>query len=376
MIQAETLIRCVEAMPLSIPEGTAIAGSMDAAFSPSYALINPTFKIESFAGYCDPVAVYDDISPEGEITRERIDAVVVLARRYADLAAKLLEDRKGDPGEHVRLELIERSCRKVPFQGASNLHEAMQSYVLLWQAMCLKQAPNPYAFSAENLDRGFQPYLIATQFEEAVASPVCFAPMGRIESGRDMRDVKTPGTKYFSSGCLIHGLSVVADSLVAVNRPFKAGDFKAEELLEALRKDFEGHEALHEFLMAQPKYGNNIDEVDSIAVRVASRISEMVAGSQNPAGRPFNPDFSTPSTHLLYDYWVGATPDGRRSRKMLGYGIDPRPGVAPRNILKAPKEYAPSGIYIMRIHGTFVNFLDLSPAIRQDIMQRLDESVA
>ena len=35
-------------------------------------------------------------------------------------------------------------------------------------------------------------------------------------------------------------------------------------------------------------------------------------------------------------------------------------------------KYAPSGVYIMRIHGTFVNFLDLSPAIQEDIIRRLD----
>ena len=34
--------------------------------------------------------------------------------------------------------------------------------------------------------------------------------------------------------------------------------------------------------------------------------------------------------------------------------------------------------YIMRIHGTFVNFLDLSPAIQEDIIASLDadETVA
>jgi len=48
-----------------------------------------------------------------------------------------------------------------------------------------------------------------------------------------------------------------------------------------------------------------------------------------------------------------------------------------RQVLASPKKYAPSGIYIMRIHGTFVNFLDLSPEIQQDIIKRLDlESTA
>lgn len=43
-----------------------------------------------------------------------------------------------------------------------------------------------------------------------------------------------------------------------------------------------------------------------------------------------------------------------------------------RKVLANPQKYAPSGVYIMRIHGTFVNFLDLSPAIQQDIITRLD----
>ena len=43
-----------------------------------------------------------------------------------------------------------------------------------------------------------------------------------------------------------------------------------------------------------------------------------------------------------------------------------------RRVLADPKRYAPSGVYIVRIHGTFVNFLDLSPAIQEDIIRRLD----
>ena len=43
-----------------------------------------------------------------------------------------------------------------------------------------------------------------------------------------------------------------------------------------------------------------------------------------------------------------------------------------RKVLADPHKYAPNGVYIMRIHGTFVNFLDLSPAIQQDIIKRLD----
>ena len=178
-------------------------------------------------------------------------------------------------------------------------------------------------------------------------------------------------------------------------------------------------------------------------------VADIVSSTKNYLGNSFRPDFSSPSTHLLYGYWVGATPDGRKSRDMLGYGVDPlygsaenglgfrmlsnmklpfekmnggyashlgvdpkyfrsetdegkgiefrdkiinplffnpmNEGVSPfylyvnvttaeilRKVLANPKKYAPSGVYIMRIHGTFVNFLDLSPAIQQDIITRLD----
>jgi len=40
------------------------------------------------------------------------------------------------------------------------------------------------------------------------------------------------------------------------------------------------------------------------------------------------------------------------------------------------RRHAPNGVYILRIHGTFVNFLDLSPAIQEDIIRRLDLSEA
>ena len=197
------------------------------------------------------------------------------------------------------------------------------------------------------------------------------------------------------------------------------------------------------------KFGNNIEEVDNEAAEIANRVAEILRSKKNYLGNPFRPDFSSPSTHLTYGYWVGATPDGRLSRDMLGYGVDPlygeasnglgfrilsnmnlpfeqfnggyashmgvdpkyfkgetyeekgvefaqniiqplffnelKEGVSPfylyvnvttpetlRKVLENPKKYAPSGVYIMRIHGTFVNFLDLSPEIQKDIITRLD----
>lgn len=275
----------------------------------------------------------------------------------------------------------------------------------------------------------------------------CF--MGGLEYGADMRNTKKQGTKYNGSGCLIHGLTVLADSFVAIDRYCQAYPQCWDRLLAALKNNFEGYEDLREFLLSCPKFGNNIPEVDDEARAIAIRVSDMLKSKKNYLGNPFRPDFSSPSTHLTYGYWVGATPDGRRSRDMLGYGVDPlygeasnglgfrmlsnmklpferfcggyashlgidpkffrgedlgekglqfhrnviqplffnelQQGVSPfylyvnvttpdtlRKVLAEPEKYAPSGVYIMRIHGTFVNFLDLSPEIQQDIITRLD----
>lgn len=279
--------------------------------------------------------------------------------------------------------------------------------------------------------------------------PFLSSLMGGIESGVDVRDTKAQGTKYNGSGCLIHGLSVVADSFAAIDTLLDERPEDAGRLLEALRDDFTHDPEMRQYLLKAVKYGNNIAKVDDEAAEIAGRASDLVASRKNYLGNPFRADWASPSTHLLYGYWVGATPDGRRAREQLGYGIDPlygeahsglgfrmmsnmklpfdkmnggcashlgvnpnyfrsesfeekgiefknkiiaplfynpkKEGIAPfylyvnvttpemlRKVLENPKKYAPGGVYIMRIHGTFVNFLDLSPDIQEDIIKRLD----
>ena len=285
--------------------------------------------------------------------------------------------------------------------------------------------------------------------------PFLSTMMGGIESGIDMRDTQKQGTKYNGSGCLIHGLSVMADSFAAIDTLLEERPQDADRFLEALRTNFEKDEEMHQYLLGCDKFGNNIERVDKEAAEIARKVSAMIASKKNYLGNPFRPDYATPSTHLMYGYWVGATPDGRKSREMLNYGVDPlfgeasgglgmrmlsnrwlpfetmnggcashfgiNPGyfrgqsmeekgiefkhkifgplffnqydddkISPfylyvnvttpemlRKVLANPAKYAPSGVYIVRIHGTFVNFLDLSPEIQEDIIKRLDpESTA
>lgn len=279
--------------------------------------------------------------------------------------------------------------------------------------------------------------------------PFLSAFMGGCESGIDTRHPSKQGTKYNGSGCLIHGLSVIADSFMAIDKLLAERPEDCDKLIEAIKANFVGYEELRDFLKSAPKFGNGIESVDNEAAEIADKVSDIVRSLKNYLGNNFRADWSSPSTHLLYGYWVGATPDGRASRDMLGYGVDPLYGEAGnglgfrtlsamklpygkfnggyashlgidpkyfkgatyeekgtefgekilkpiffneknenlspsylyfnittpdtlRKVLAEPEKYAPSGVYIMRIHGTFVNFLDLSPAIQNDIITRLD----
>ncbi len=715
--KALILREIVKTIPIYLSDYQLFAGTQDDAFARSYALINPTFKVEEFSGYCDPAAVFGDIEPNGEFTAERINAArdefakteyavklgevygknecytkevifffeqvtghlipdmryaikngvkamiekiegkegngykafrialesaIILANRYADLAAE--QAKTASPERKAQLEIMEKTLRKVPENGAENLCEAIQAFIIMWQIMCLEQTPNPFAFSVGNADRIFEPYrngldrdtvaslfkhflvffnvadrswaisqniiisgrdicgndltnessyaLMDAYYDMNLPQPIlsvklhkntpqklyeemgrflftpgaltpsffnddslfavlsskgvadcdladisiagCQEPlimgkdngnttnswlnlpkilemtltggvsaitgeklvdvepcslenvreafwknverfvaamgeaangasaalstqrvpflsclMGGLENGIDARDTKAQGTEYNGSGCLIHGVSVIADSFAAIDKLLAERPEDADKLVDALKADFNGYENLREFLLSADKFGNNIEGVDREAGEIASKVADIVSSTKNYLGNSFRPDFSSPSTHLLYGYWVGATPDGRKSRDMLGYGVDPlygsaenglgfrmlsnmkmpfekmnggyashlgidpkyftsdntegkgvefrdkvinplffnpmKDGVSPfylyvnvttaeilRKVLAEPKKYAPSGVYIMRIHGTFVNFLDLSPAIQQDIITRLD----
>lgn len=734
---AYLLNKAVEQLPIYISKNAVFAGTQRDAFARSYALINPSFRVETFSGYCDPTAVYGDVEPNEEFTPERIadvkshdlksdyvkllsktyesvegetaeviyfieqvtghiipdiryilskgtegviekidnaekgdlnetqreqyaamrltvDALLTLAKRYRDIAKEQLATSESED-DKSRLEAMIGSLTDAPVKGAKTLHEAIQIFILVWQLMCMEQAPNPFAFSVGNADRIFEPYrsaenlsrddaaalfkhflvffnvadrswaisqniivggrdvdgndltnqttfaLLDAYYEMNMPQPIlsvklhkntpqelyselgrffftpgCLTPslfnddsmfevlekagiekadlpdysiagcqeplimgkdngnttnswlnlgkileltltdgvslitgktldgdlqhrepierlkhiredfyanvkkyaanmvkaangatdalshlpvpflsvlMGGLDSGYDMRDVTNQGTKYNGSGCLIHGTSVVADSFVAIDHLLSERPQDAEKLLEALKCDFEGYEELREYLHSCPKFGANNDEPDKEAAQIADKVADIVRSFKNNLGNPFRPDFSTPSTHLLYGYWVGALPDGRKSREMLNYGVDPLAGdshegmgfrilsvwklpfvkmcggyashlgidpkyfrskeysdlgiefenkiikplffneknknLSPfylyvnvttpeilKKVLAEPERYAPNGVYIMRIHGTFVNFLDLSPAIQQDIIRRLDPASA
>ena len=123
------------------------------------------------------------------------------------------------------------------------------------------------------------------------------------------RDVK----RYFATG--IAGLSVVADSLSAI----KYAKVKAIRDENNVVVDYE---TTGDF----PKYGNNDDRVDSIAVSLVSKFMNMIRKHYTYRNSIHTMSILTITSNVVYGKKTGNTPDGRKMGIPLAPGANPMHG--------------------------------------------------
>lgn len=136
------------------------------------------------------------------------------------------------------------------------------------------------------------------------------------------RDITNGGARYNPTHPEGVGLANVADGLAAIKRlVFEERSLSRDELLAALRSNFEGSETLRRRLLAQPKWGNDDDYVDAIGVRIAETFYREVARYRNSRGGPYQPGFLCWVQHEPLGRACGATPDGRFAGTVLADAI-------------------------------------------------------
>lgn len=120
----------------------------------------------------------------------------------------------------------------------------------------------------------------------------------------------------------------VADSLSAIQKlVFDDRKYTMDELLEALRANWEGYEEMRQDFLSAPKYGNDDDYADEWAVRTLTRVHDTVSQVKDAWGWPVTIDGSTAAAFQSTGLMCGATPDGRRSGTPLADGtISPMAG--------------------------------------------------
>ena len=123
------------------------------------------------------------------------------------------------------------------------------------------------------------------------------------------RDVK----RYFATG--IAGLSVVADSLSAI----KYAKVKAI-------RDENGIVVDYEVEGDYPKYGNNDDRVDSIAVDIVHKFMNLLRTHNTYRHSIPTMSILTITSNVVYGKKTGNTPDGRKAGVPLAPGANPMHG--------------------------------------------------
>jgi pyruvate formate-lyase/glycerol dehydratase family glycyl radical enzyme len=129
------------------------------------------------------------------------------------------------------------------------------------------------------------------------------------------------GARYILLGQVAVGMIDVADSLAAVKKyVFEEASIGQKELLEALTANFEGKEKLRKMLGSGPKYGNDDDYVDSLAVDLYDWWRKMAADIDAPYGIKYHPAPYSISVHGAAGKRVGALPNGRLAHTALADG--------------------------------------------------------
>ena len=180
--------------------------------------------------------------------------------------------------------------------------------------------------------------------------------------------------------CGIAGLSVVADSLSAIK--YAKVKVIRDETGLAIDYEIEG-----DF----PKFGNDDDRVDQIAVDVTKAFLNKLRKHQTYRNSKHTLSILTITSNVVYGKATGNTPDGRRAGAPFGPGANPLHGrdvngaIAVMNsIAKLPFDSAEDGISFtfsitpntlgksltIRVSGYAVNFTKLTREQQLDVVNR------
>jgi len=158
-----------------------------------------------------------------------------------------------------------------------------------------------------------------------------------IKNGKDFH---AGGARYNMSYIQGVGLGTLTDSLAAINKVvFEEKKITLDELMEAMSKNFRGHERLRQLLLNRvPKYGNNDDNADRIMKKVVDTYYETVNDRPTSRGGKYGINLLPTTVHVYFGSVSGATPDGRKAGKPLSDGISPVQGSdreGPTSVIKS-----------------------------------------
>lgn len=160
-----------------------------------------------------------------------------------------------------------------------------------------------------------------------------------LDEGVDLVDA---GAKYNLGPVLTGiGLAVTSNSLAVIKKlVFEDKVVSMDTLIHAINADWEGYEKLRQMALKAPKYGNDFDYVDDIAIKMANYYYKEGHKYKDINGNKFNTAFMGISNYLPTGKVVGATPCGRKAKEPLSEGVSPFAGTDTSTPLAAMRSAA------------------------------------
>jgi len=178
-----------------------------------------------------------------------------------------------------------------------------------------------------------------------------------LERGRTMND---GGARYPNYGGSGTGIPNVGDSLYAIKKAvFDDKKYTGKEILEALRANFQGHQAMRSYLRNLPKYGSGNKEATEMTDRVLRSFSDILLQYRNPVGGHARAVILGFTFSVWQGSQVGAMPDGRLASTPLTQGMSPQSGAAVEGITAAINDA--TSLSLERVSGGASMMWDIDP---------------
>ncbi|WP_239391125.1 trans-4-hydroxy-L-proline dehydratase [Cloacibacillus sp. An23] len=146
-----------------------------------------------------------------------------------------------------------------------------------------------------------------------------------IEKGKDYYN---GGPRYNSDYIQCCGIGTITDSLSAIKKHvYDEGTYTLEELVAAMKDNWEGHEAMRLTLWNKtPFFGNDDDYADDIMRRVYDSLFRTIDGKHSILGPTYHLNMLSTTCHNYFGQKLAATPNGRFSGMPESDGTSPSHG--------------------------------------------------
>lgn len=147
---------------------------------------------------------------------------------------------------------------------------------------------------------------------------------GPIERGIDITGHRGVDVQYTSVNIL--GIPNVADSMYAIKKlVFEEQTYTMAQVRKATSENWENNEVMRQRFLHQDKYGNDIDDVDLLLVRITDMIADVLDHTYNNRGQQYRASLFQFQGHTAVSV-LPATPDGRLAQEPLAHGCNPTAG--------------------------------------------------